>query len=205
MNPLEDVRMKRLIPMLALTGLVLSLGSGVTGCASNQRLEPPAPVEDRMAANRKGGAAAGAGLTDPAAGGALTSGINDPTRLTQLGGSGGAGQAGLTAAGNIIYFAVDSFVVTDEFRGVVERYALQLKSDRHRRLVVEGHTDEQGGREYNLALGDKRAQAVIRELKLLGAQPTQLEAISYGKEHPAAAGHNEAAWAKNRRVELKEQ
>lgn len=201
--------MKRLIPMLALTGLFLSLGSGLTGCASNQRLEPPAPVEDRMATSRKPGAGGNA-LPDPTAGGAQTTGVNDPSRLTQLGGAaaggaGGFGLAGQVASGNTIYFAVDSFVVTDEFRGVVERHAAQIKADRRRHLMVEGHTDEQGGREYNLALGDKRAQAVIRELKLLGVQASQLEAISYGKERPAMAGHSEAAWAKNRRVELKEQ
>jgi peptidoglycan-associated lipoprotein len=196
--------MKRLIPMLALTGLFLSLGPGLTGCASNQRLEPPAPVEDRMASSRKGGATGSGTLPDTPMVGVQTSGIDDPTRLTQIGGT-GVGQSGTTTAGNVIYFAVDSFNVTEEFRGVVERYATQLKSDRHRRLMVEGHTDEQGGREYNVALGDKRAQAVIRELKLLGAQASQLEAVSYGEERPAVAGHNESVWARNRRVELKEQ
>lgn len=202
--------MKRLIPLLALTGVFLSLGPGLAGCASNQRLEPPAPVEDRMAAGRKPGPGASA-FPDPTAGGAQTMGINDPSRMTQLGGAGAAGAGGLgpngmvAASGNTIYFAVDSFAVTDEYRALVERHAVQIKADRRRHLMVEGHTDEQGGREYNLALGDKRAQAVIRELKLLGVPASQLEAISYGKERPAVAGHNEAAWAKNRRVELKEQ
>jgi peptidoglycan-associated lipoprotein len=69
---------------------------------------------------------------------------------------------------------------------------------------VEGHTDERGGREYNLALGQKRAEAVARSLTLLGAADAQLEAVSFGEERPAVQGSDEAAWAKNRRAELKD-
>jgi peptidoglycan-associated lipoprotein len=68
--------------------------------------------------------------------------------------------------------------------------------------MIEGHTDERGGSEYNLALGQKRAEAVRRALELLGVRENQIEAVSYGKERPAAAGSNEEAWAKNRRAEL---
>ena len=71
-------------------------------------------------------------------------------------------------------------------------------------MVIEGHTDERGGREYNLALGQKRADAVLRTLVLLGVQDNQLEAVSFGEEKPAVQGSDEAAWAKNRRVELKD-
>jgi peptidoglycan-associated lipoprotein len=69
-------------------------------------------------------------------------------------------------------------------------------------MTLEGHTDERGGREYNLALGQKRAEAVLKSLVLLGANESQLEAVSYGKERPAVQGSDEAAWARNRRVEL---
>ena len=69
-------------------------------------------------------------------------------------------------------------------------------------MVVEGHTDERGGREYNLALGQKRAESVTKALALLGAADSQIEAVSFGKERPAAQGNDEAAWAKNRRAEL---
>jgi peptidoglycan-associated lipoprotein len=79
-----------------------------------------------------------------------------------------------------------------------------MSADRKRRMIVEGHTDERGGREYNLALGQKRADAVVRSMVLLGAQDGQLEAVSFGKERPAAQGSDEAAWAKNRRAELKD-
>ena len=73
-----------------------------------------------------------------------------------------------------------------------------------KRMALEGHTDERGGREYNLALGQKRAEAVLKTLVLLGVQDSRLEAVSFGEERPAAQGSDEAAWAKNRRVELKD-
>jgi peptidoglycan-associated lipoprotein len=69
--------------------------------------------------------------------------------------------------------------------------------------VAEGHTDERGGSEYNLALGQKRAEAVVKQMTVLGVGESQLEAVSYGKERPAVDGHDESAWAKNRRVELR--
>ena len=77
-----------------------------------------------------------------------------------------------------------------------------MSADRKKRLAIEGHTDERGGREYNLALGQKRAEVVARSLTLLGATDTQVEAVSFGKERPAVQGSDEAAWAKNRRAEL---
>jgi peptidoglycan-associated lipoprotein len=83
-------------------------------------------------------------------------------------------------------------------------HAKALAANRAKRMVIEGHTDERGGREYNLALGQKRAEAVVRSLALLGADEKQLEAVSFGKERPAVEGSDEAAGAKNRRAELKD-
>jgi peptidoglycan-associated lipoprotein len=103
---------------------------------------------------------------------------------------------------HVIYFDFDSFVVKEEFRPTVEAHAKLLQADRKKKLAVEGHTDERGGREYNLALGQKRAEAVAKSLTLLGANENQLEAVSFGKERPAVQGSDEAAWAKNRRAEL---
>ena len=103
----------------------------------------------------------------------------------------------------IVYFDFDSFVVKDEYRPVVEANAKALAADRKRKIAVEGHTDERGGREYNLALGQKRAEAVAKSMTLLGATDSQIEAVSFGKERPAVQGSDEAAWAKNRRAELK--
>jgi peptidoglycan-associated lipoprotein len=104
----------------------------------------------------------------------------------------------------IVYFDFDSFVVRNEARPVIEAHARVLTSDRVRRMVIEGHTDDRGGREYNLALGQKRAEAVLRALVMLGASDAQLEAVSFGKERPAVQGSDEAAWAQNRRAELKD-
>jgi peptidoglycan-associated lipoprotein len=103
----------------------------------------------------------------------------------------------------VIYFDFDSYVVKDDGRAVVEAHAKMLKADPTKKEVAEGHTDERGGSEYNLALGQKRAEAVVKALELLGVGESQLEATSYGKERPADPGHDEAAWAKNRRVELR--
>ena len=112
--------------------------------------------------------------------------------------------AAATPAQRIVYFDFDSFVIKDDYKPVVESNAKLLAVNRSKRLMVEGHTDERGGREYNLALGQKRAETVVRSLMLLGAREDQLEAVSYGEEKPAAAGSDEAAWARNRRAELKD-
>jgi peptidoglycan-associated lipoprotein len=98
-----------------------------------------------------------------------------------------------------IYFDYDSSAIKPEFLSLVEAHAKYLSAHPDSKVTIEGHTDERGGREYNLALGQRRADALRKRLELLGVQDTQIETISYGKEKPAAAGSNEAAWAKNRR------
>jgi len=118
-------------------------------------------------------------------------------------GAGGAALASLPGQ-RIVYFDFDSFVIKDDYKPVLDTYARLLQTNRGKKLVVEGHTDERGGREYNLALGQKRAAAVVRSLTLLGATDAQLEAVSFGAERPAAQGTDESAWAKNRRAELKD-
>lgn len=120
--------------------------------------------------------------------------------------SSAAGGAALLAAPSqrVVYFDFDSFAIKDEYRALIEGHSKVLSANRDRRMVIEGHADERGGREYNLALGQKRAEAVLRTMTLLGAADQQLEAVSYGEERPAAAGSDEAAWAKNRRAELKD-
>lgn len=104
----------------------------------------------------------------------------------------------------VVYFDFDSFAIRDEFKPMIDEWARWMVTYPNRKIVVEGHTDERGGSEYNLALGQKRAEAVVKSLELLGAKPGQLEAVSFGKERPAVEGHDEAAWAKNRRAELKD-
>jgi peptidoglycan-associated lipoprotein len=101
-----------------------------------------------------------------------------------------------------VFFDFDSFIVKSEFQPVVEAHGKYLASTKNRRIMVEGHTDERGGREYNLALGQKRAEAVKQRLMLLGATDGQIETVSFGKEKPSAAGSNEEAWAQNRRADI---
>ena len=105
-------------------------------------------------------------------------------------------------ANRSIYFDLDSFVVKDEYRNIVEAHAAFMKRNPGRKVVLEGNTDERGSREYNLALGQKRSEAVKSMLKVLGVPETQLEAISYGEERPQESGHDESAWAKNRRADI---
>lgn len=110
--------------------------------------------------------------------------------------------AGPAGASRVIYFDYDSFVIKPEFQSVIELHARHLKADKNRKAAIEGHTDERGGREYNLALGQKRAEAVRRALALLGVADAQVEAVSFGKEKPAVQGSDEAAMAQNRRAEI---
>jgi peptidoglycan-associated lipoprotein len=121
-------------------------------------------------------------------------------------GTASAGAAALMALPNqrIVYFDFDSYAIKDDFKPLLDGYARVLAANSGKKLMIEGHTDERGGREYNLALGQKRAAAVANSLKLLGVNETQMEAVSFGKERPAVQGDDEAAWAKNRRAELKD-
>ena len=111
-------------------------------------------------------------------------------------------EAAMRAATRVVYFDYDSYVIRPEFQSVIEAHARFIKSDKNRKVAIEGHTDERGGREYNLALGQRRAEAVKRAMGLLGVSENQLEAISFGKEKPAELGSTEAAMEKNRRAEI---
>jgi len=112
-------------------------------------------------------------------------------------------QGGPVGVGRVILFDFDSFVVKPEYQDLVEQHARFLQADHGRNVALEGHADERGSREYNLALGQKRAEAVRRALALLGASDAQVEAVSFGKERPAVTGHTEEAYSQNRRVELR--
>lgn len=164
----------------------LVLVATLSACGSSVKLQDT-PVQDRLA----GTGQAGDGL--PPAGSAVA-----PVQL-------GATQAALAGPANtakIVYFDFDSYALKPEFQGVIEAHTSYLLANKSRRLAVEGHTDERGGREYNLALGQKRAEAVRRAMGLLGASDAQVEAVSFGKEKPAAQGFDEASMARNRRAEI---
>ena len=101
-----------------------------------------------------------------------------------------------------VYFAFDDYSIKGEDAAVVQLHGKYLADHPAVAIKIEGSTDERGGTEYNLALGQKRAEAVARALVIYGVKPTQLETISWGKEKPKAAGHDEAAWSQNRRADL---
>lgn len=102
----------------------------------------------------------------------------------------------------IIYFEYDSSEIQAEYRSVIEAHALYLAANPGVNLSLEGHADERGSREYNLALGERRALAVENQMTVLGASSAQIRTISYGEERPVDEGHEEYAWSQNRRVEL---
>jgi peptidoglycan-associated lipoprotein len=101
-----------------------------------------------------------------------------------------------------VYFEFDKYDVKPEYRALVEANARWLKANPKARLVIEGNADEQGSREYNLALGQRRAESVSKMMTLLGVRAEQVEAISYGEERPRSEGHDEKAWSQNRRSDF---
>ena len=163
----------------------------LAGCGSTVKLDEPAPVETRPVVPAAPGANSNANTTPMAESRVAT--IDLGAQLTAA-----------VASQRVVLFDFDSYVVKDEYRGLVEAHAKRLNNDRKLAMRMEGHTDERGGREYNLALGQRRAEAVVKSLTLLGVGAPQIEPVSLGKEQPAAQGSDEAAWAKNRRVELKD-
>jgi peptidoglycan-associated lipoprotein len=161
---------------------ILALTAALAACSSGVKLND-VPVEDKTASANDSNAA-------------------QSTVAPVV--SGNAGTQGVAPAGvNVVYFDYDSFTLKPEARAVLERNAAHLQANKKFKVQLEGHTDDRGGREYNLALGQKRAETVRRALTLLGVSDAQLEAVSFGKEKPADSGADEAAYAKNRRVEIK--
>ena len=101
-----------------------------------------------------------------------------------------------------VYFDYDSSEIRSDFNDMLRAHARQLAQNGNMRVRLEGHADERGSREYNIALGERRAQAVRQVLQLQGASSTQLSTVSYGEERPKELGHDDTSWAQNRRVEL---
>lgn len=101
-----------------------------------------------------------------------------------------------------IYFDLDSYSVKDEFRPLVESHAQYLKQNPGAKAFLQGNTDERGSREYNLALGQKRAEAVKKMMSVMGVSDNQIETVSFGEEKPKSEGHDESAWSQNRRSDI---
>lgn len=140
------------------------------------------------------------GQTDASTRGAAGAGVGDARALP--GDAGAMDATAMDAAARTIYFDFDSSEIRPEFTSIVASNARLLAGNPALRVRLEGHTDERGSREYNIALGERRAQAVRRGLMLQGVADAQLATVSYGEERPAADGSDEATWAMNRRVEI---
>jgi len=175
------------LALLALFSLSL-FGCGSLGTRSD---EGAASVEEPSAAQGTGGEA-------ESGYGAETQGLSQ-----------GEGLAGSALGGpesplsqRILYFDFDSASVREADREVLAAHADYLIKHPMSRVTLEGHADERGSREYNIGLGDRRAQAVKRMLEFMGVNPAQISTVSYGEEKPAVAGHDESAWSLNRRVEI---
>ncbi len=170
--------------MFIRTLLVLSLVGLLYGCSSEQvKEEEPVAVEDLSSASNDG---AQAYSTDSESTGGFDA-LDDPQSPLSI---------------RIIYFEYNSNEISSEYRSAVEAHAAYLSRNPNTSVTLEGHADERGSREYNLALGESRALAIKQQLTLLGASSSQIRLVSYGEERPAIDGHDESSWQQNRRVEI---
>ena len=181
--------MKRLMTMFAVVGLLV-------GCSSTPTKEQDgAKVEDRPI------------VTDTGKPATIPKSTPDTTTTRPLTGDVDGGRDPLKDPSNIlsrrsVYFDYDSNVVKDEFKPLVTAHAKHLATNRTRKVTIQGNTDERGSREYNIALGQRRADAVKQMMTLLGATASQIETVSFGEEKPRAMGSTEQAFAENRRADI---
>ncbi|MFM1987561.1 MAG: hypothetical protein RJA99_518 [Pseudomonadota bacterium] len=182
-------------PLASLVAIATALA--LAACSSAVKLDEPAPVENRGGAGQGGTAGAGGGGS-----GAPIGSERPIAQVTVDPSKDPLNDPNSPLARRSIYFDFDSFSIKDEFRGVVEAHARFLVANKGRKVVIQGNTDERGSREYNLALGQKRAEAVRRALSSLGVADGQIEAVSLGEEKPKATGTDEASLAENRRADI---
>lgn len=172
--------------MIKSLALTLVAAAALAACSSTPLDTPQAPVESAkvVPATNTGGASTAQSTVatvtlDP---------LDDPKG---------------ELAARSVYFAYDDFTIAPKYQPIVQAHGKLLQSRPQVQVRVEGNTDERGSREYNLALGDKRAQVVAKQLELMGAKASQIEAVSYGEERPKAEGHDEAAYSENRRADIR--
>jgi peptidoglycan-associated lipoprotein len=177
---------KRILVLIALAGTALA-----AGCSSHK--PKPQPTSANQSAQGS--------LDQP-----VTSGDNGANALGgQNGANAGADALGPTSGqlqNRTIYFEFDSSDIKSDYNAMITAHARYLAANPNVRIRVEGNTDERGSREYNIGLGERRAQAVRRALMLQGVNETQITTVSYGEERPAVTGHAEEAWSRNRRANI---
>lgn len=149
--------------------------------------EPATEVKPLGAADGAAGAGADGALTPEQQQAAIALQLKDPNSPLSK---------------RVIHFDYDSSAIRDEYRSLLEAHAEFLKSNPASKVILQGHADERGSREYNLALGQRRAESVFKAMSLLGVTEAQIEPVSMGEEKPVAEGHDESAWQQNRRTEI---
>lgn len=171
----------------------LATGLALAACSSAVKLDEPAPVEKRGSSSDS---------TTVGAGGAPIGSERPIAQVTVDPSKDPLNDPNSPLSKRSVYFDFDSFTIKDEFRGVVEAHAKYLVANKTRKVVIQGNTDDRGSREYNLALGQKRSEAVRRALASLGVADAQIEAVSFGEEKPKSTSSDDAAFAENRRADL---
>jgi peptidoglycan-associated lipoprotein len=176
---------------LRITCLGIALGALLAACSSSPVSEQePASVEDRTAAPaQKPGASTGSIATVDVTGRGLAAGQDPAVKMGVL-------------AQRSIFYDLDQNDIKDQYKPLVEAHARYLRDNPNRKILIQGNTDERGGREYNIGLGQRRADGVKRMMQLLGAREDQIESVSLGEEKPRDEGHDEQAWSKNRRSDI---
>ena len=173
--------MKKIVMSIALVTLVAA--------CSSQEVKKDVPVADISKPAAQQPTKPATDTTTPSAQPAITANpLTDPKNILSK---------------RSVYFDFDSNVVKDEYRGLVQAHAKYMVDKRDTKIHIEGNCDERGSREYNLALGQRRAEAVKKVMTVLGVQEGRIETVSFGEEKPAAPGHDEASWAQNRRGDIR--
>ena len=166
-------------------GIVLAIL--LAGCQQNPPAEKSATVEERNVTPGANAGATTSGTTGANVAGAETgqgNPLHDPRNILSK---------------RSVYFDFDSYTVKDDYRPLIDAHGKYLQAHRSAKMTIQGNCDERGSREYNIALGQRRADAVKRMMLIDGATDAQIETVSFGKEKPRNPGHDEGAWAENRR------
>jgi peptidoglycan-associated lipoprotein len=169
--------------------LYLAIAALAAGCASKEA-QQDAPVTDRSTGVTQPSGSASPGSTARATTQPAIAGnpLRDPSNILSK---------------RSVFFDYDSNQVKDEYRGMVQAHSRYLGDKRDSKIRIEGNCDERGSREYNLALGQRRAESVKKMMTVLGVGDGRIETISYGEEKPMSPGHDEQAWSQNRRADIK--
>ena len=168
---------------IIVTSLAVAFAALVAGCSSS----PTGPEQDGAPVETRSGPA----VSTVTAGGVDSRGLPDALTNPKS-----------ILSKRSVYFDYDSFEVKSEYKDLVTSHAKFLVGNRQFKMLIQGNTDDRGSREYNLALGQKRADALKKMLMLFGAQETQVESVSLGEEKPKNEGQNESAWTENRRADM---